>query len=198
MNDGGIYSWLVVGVCTALAAGSGCAGDDAKIVVGDGGAAGEAGEAAVDAGGTQASGAGASAGGASAGGAGNGGSAISEGGSAISEGGGAVSAGGSALGGDGAGETNGGSGAETSSAGSDNSGTGGADEGTPVPSACLGCGSDFCVAARVACQNDPECVSCRDENYRTLACAQNANFTGWVTCICDTGCSAVCSALCAG
>jgi hypothetical protein len=84
------------------------------------------------------------------------------------------------------------------SGGTSEAGAGSAGEGAPVPNACVSCGSDFCVAARVACQNDPACVSCRDDNYQTLACAQNANFTTWINCLCGGGCTAACSTLCAG
>jgi hypothetical protein len=202
MNRNRIYSGLALSVCLALTASPGCAGDDAKVAVGDAGAGGEAGEAAADAGGAPASGgsrngsAGADTivGGSSDGGAsGDGGSAVGGSDPIASAGAGA---------GAGAGDANNGGGGIEASAGAGVGGSGdagaGNTDGTPVPSACIGCGSDFCVGPRVACQNDPGCVSCRDDDYQTLACAQNGNFISWVTCICANGCTAACSTLCAG
>ena len=195
MNRTGVYSGLALGVWLAFAAGSGCAGDDAKIAVMDGGASGEGGDSSASgaaalggsAGGTADAGSGT--GGSSDGGmSGEGGSAV--GGSDTSSRAGDTSTG---VGGGGAGAGAGGGDGGTSEAGA-----GSTDEGTPVPSACTSCGSDFCVAARVACQSDPACVDCRDENYQTLACAQNSNFMTWINCVCAAGCTAPCSVFCTG
>ena len=194
MNRTSVYSGLVLGVWLAFAAGSGCAGDDAKIAVQDGGAGGEGGDLSVS---------GATALGGSASGSANANAGSGAGGSSDGDGDGGSAVGGSAAGGSdassSAGETSAGAGASGGGgSGTNEAGAGSTDEGEPVPSACTSCGSDFCVAARVACQSDPACVACRDENYHTLACAQNTNFTSWINCICAAGCTAPCAAFCAG
>lgn len=184
-------------VVVSLALGAGCAGDDRKVVPRDGGAGGQGGEGlggdGPASGGSQNSGgsSGSSAGGAAgegaglsgASGTGDGGTGGGTGGSAAGEGGGNLAEAGAPAGGNTSNGEGGVGGVATS-------------EPTPVPSSCVGCASDFCVATRSACQNDATCVACRDEDYTAPACGQNAAFTAWIACICATGCAGACASVC--
>ena len=175
---------LSLGLVVAL--GAGCANDDKKVALQDADA-GEGAGGEPTTGGNQNSGA--SSGSSAAGAAGEAGGTHE---------GDVMGDGGTNAGGAGGGVGGVEAGAPQVGGGSGEAGVGGVvnTDPTPVPSACIGCASDFCVAARSACQNDATCVSCRDENYRTLACAQNAAFIAWIQCICASGCSAACTSLC--
>lgn len=174
--------------------GAGCAGDDAKLVAEAGGAGGEAGESNHSGGSSDGGGSGNDGGTlAGFGGDGSGASAGSSGTSAGGDGGGGGS---TSVGGGEGGEA--GTTPLGGSAGEAEGGAAGApvEVPTPVPLACIGCASDSCVQARVACQADATCVACRDEDYSAPGCAQNVAFTNWVACICATGCAAACSSVC--